>query len=101
MNENYLGLIASGLGCTVDCIRSLAHGRVIMAADAKTLGLIDGIQTLEETIQELRDTVSSKTQVSVPNNRSNPKMADKTPATLQELKSTFPSSTAEWRENPA
>lgn len=98
LNENYLALIASGLNRSVDSIRGLADGRVIMASDAVDAGLINGVQSLEETIQELRESVSRAPTTS-PANRSNPNMADKVPATLQELKSTFPNSTADWRES--
>ena len=96
VNETYLGLIARGLDRSVDSIRSLADGRIIMAVDAIPAGLINGIQSLEQTKQELLETVSRSK--SFPVNRSNT-MADKTPATLQELKQTFPNSTAEWRES--
>lgn len=99
LNDGYLSIIARGLGKSVDMIRPLADGRIVMASDAVTAGLINGIQTYEQTYQELLETAnksksqSSKTQ---PNRRS-PAM-EKTPATLAELKATFPKSTADWRE---
>jgi len=100
LNENYLGLIASGLGRSIDSIRSLADGRIIMAADAVSAGLINGVQTIAETVQELRGMVSRKTSFSQPTYQKQTAMAieEKTPATLKELKSTFPNSSAEWRE---
>lgn len=100
LNENYLGLIASGLNRSVDSIRSLADGRVIMASDAVDAKLINGVQTLNQTIDELRGMVSRRSTFSTGQPRSEIAMADntKTPATLGELKKTFPNSTAEWRE---
>lgn len=98
LNENYLGLIASGLGRPVDSIRGLADGRVILASDAVSAGLIDGIASLDEAKQELVGMVSASVNVSMSNTRSQEPM-DKTPATLKELKQTFPGSTAEWRES--
>lgn len=99
MNENYLGLIAGGLGRSVESIRPLADGRVIMASDAVSAGLIHGIQSLEQTKFELAEMVSAKTSVSMPTQRSEQPMAEKNPATLKELKQTFPNSSAEWRES--
>lgn len=94
LNESYLATIAKGLNKNVDAIRAVADGRVIMAADAVKLGLIDGVQTYESTYGQLVAAVSQK-----PSHRSKPIMAEKTPATLAELKATFPNSTAEWRES--
>lgn len=100
LNENYLGLIARGLGRSVDSLRELADGRVILASDAVSAGLINGVQSLDDTIQELRESVSRATSTSAPRTRSNSTMADTTQAaTLQELKSKFPNSTADWRES--
>lgn len=97
VNDSYLQLIADGLGKPVASIKALADGRAIMAADAVTAGLIDGVQSLDETKQELLGVVSGKTVVSMSAaHRSEP--VEKTPATLADLKATFPDSTAEWRE---
>jgi len=98
LNDAYLATIARGLGKSVDSIRELADGRVIFASDAVSAGLINGVQSLEETTNELRAMVASRSQKQFHVNRSKTAMADKTPATLQELKSTFPNSSAEWRE---
>lgn len=106
-NESYLGLIAKGLGQPVEIIRSLADGRAILAADAVAAGLIDGVQSYEQTYGQLiaatRATASAKrTTQAAPTPAASlaekPKM-EKQPATLAELKVTFPHSTAEWRES--
>lgn len=100
LNESYLQTIAKGLGRSVDSIRPLADGRVIMAADAVEQGLINGVQSYEQTYAELVEAigVSRRTTPTV-STRSDATMAEKTPATLAELKATFPNSTAEWRES--
>jgi signal peptide peptidase SppA len=47
--------IARGRGLSLEKVKEeLADGRVHMAADAQALGLIDGIQTFEETLGQLR-----------------------------------------------
>lgn len=98
-NANYIGLIASGLKRPLSEIQALADGRGIFAADAVTAGLIDGIQSIEATLSQLRGIVS-RGSFSMTQPRSDNAMADdkKTPATLGELKKTFPNSTADWRE---
>lgn len=96
LNDGYLQLIASGLGKPVEQIKAMADGRVHPAGDAIRMGLIDGIQTYEQTYQQLVAAVSSSKSVSKP--RSQIMATEKTPATLAELKATFPKSTAEWRE---
>jgi len=93
LNDSYLATIARGLNRTIDSIRAVADGKIIMAADAAALGLIDGVQSYETTYGQLVAAVSKK-----PTTRSKPTMAEKTPATLAELKSTFKNSTADWRE---
>lgn len=93
VNEAYLGLIAKGLKRSVESVRSLADGRVILASDALSAGLIDGIQSFDTTYQELVRAVSKQNQSNV--YRGGQKME---PATLAQLKATFPNSTAEWRE---
>lgn len=100
LNDGYLSVIARGLNRTVESIRPLADGRVIMAADAVSAGLINGIQTYEKTYGELVELANKSKSQNVRNQhqRRSPAM-EKTPATLAELKATFPKSTADWRES--
>lgn len=98
MNEGYLQMIAQGLGKPVDQIRSLADGRVLFAADAVAAGLIDGVRTYEQAYAELLQACSVSKPVSLSKSRSQI-MADTQSATLAELKTKFPKSTAEWRES--
>jgi signal peptide peptidase SppA len=99
LNESYLETIARGLGKPVEMIRSIADGRVIMARDAVGMGLIDGVQSFDETYAQLvqyAQLVAGKS-MAAPEKRG-PKM-EKQAATLAELKAAFPGSTAEWRES--
>lgn len=53
MNEDYLATIATGLRKPLSAIKSVADGRVIFAADAVGLGLIDGVKEYEAAYAEL------------------------------------------------
>lgn len=121
LNEGYLELIARGLQKPIEMIRSLADGRVHTAADAQGMGLIDGVQAFEQTYEQL---VAATRKSTWSGSRTNPKQSadsaatggtgiiserkpamstenatEKVPATLAQLKSTFPNSTADWRES--
>lgn len=91
VNDAYLQMIARGVKQSIESIRELADGRIILASDAVKAGLINGIQTYEETYQELLKTLSNTSTQS----RGGMKMEA---ATLAQLKQTFPNSSAEWRE---
>lgn len=97
LNEAYLKTISDGLQRPLKEVRALADGRAIMAADAVAEGLINGIQSFEETYAELVEMFSPRaTPPSQPKMRAT--MSEKTPATLAELKAKFPRSSADWRE---
>jgi len=92
LNEAYLGLIAGGLRQPLERIRELADGRIHMAADAVKLGLLDGVQSYEETYRQLViETAKLKPGTS--------SRSSTMSASLAELKAKFPKSTAEWRES--
>jgi len=93
VNESYLQTIAKGLKKSVELIRPFADGRIILASDAVSAGLIDGVQSFDQTYQGLLDAVSKPIQ---PTRKGAMQME---PATLQDLKKTFPNSSAEWRES--
>lgn len=107
MNEGYLEVIARGLGKSVEQIRPLADGRVHTAQDAVGLGLIDGVQSFDATYRQLVSEIAkprqksfvSNSQAKSPDAQSRSKTMEKTPATLAQLKSTFPKSSADWRES--
>jgi signal peptide peptidase SppA len=97
LNAQYLGLIAEGLGRSLDSVQVLADGRIHSAQDAVGMGLLDGIQPYDATMAQLvaesgaRRTFAKRGNAMTENGP--------TPATLAELKQSFPRSTAEWRES--
>lgn len=48
--ETFVGRCANGRGLTTDSIKSIAEGRVWMGIDALSIGLVDGIGTLQDAI---------------------------------------------------
>jgi signal peptide peptidase SppA len=103
LNEGYLQLIATGLSKPIEQIRPIADGRIHTATDAKGMGLIDGIQSYDETYRQLVTFAQlTAAQRKSPTKTSNPPRSthamEKVAATLTDLKASFPNSTAEWRE---
>ena len=94
MNANYVAIIAKGLKAPVERIRELADGRIHTAQEAVQMGLLNGIQTFDQTYRELLAMVA-KPQPTI---KGSPAMSERIPATLAELKATFKNSTADWRE---
>ena len=54
LNEFFVAGVAAGRNMSIDRVRSLADGAIHLASEAKTLGLIDGVQSLDETIDGLQ-----------------------------------------------
>lgn len=50
LNAHFLNGVASGRNMAIERVQSLADGRVHIASEAKSLGLIDLVSTLDETI---------------------------------------------------
>lgn len=96
LNDNYLSLIARGLNKSIDSIRAMADGRIHPASVAVSMGLIDGIQTEDETYSQLVAATQKSRSTSVSRSKT---MENDNAATLAELKAKFPKSTAEWRES--
>ncbi|HEY2411920.1 MAG TPA: S49 family peptidase [Pirellulaceae bacterium] len=100
VNAQYAGytmLIAQGLKKPVEMIRSLADGRVHTAADAVEMGLIDGVQSFDRSYQQLVS-LTQKPSSNKPTQTRSTSTMEKIPASLTDLKTSFPKSTAEWRE---
>jgi signal peptide peptidase SppA len=93
MNGEYLATIAQGLKKPLSEIEALADGRIYSASEAVKFGLIDGVQSFEQTYQQL----VAVTRKPTPNFKGRTTQMEK--ATLAELKATFPNSSAEWRES--
>lgn len=99
-NSAYLQAIASGLNKSIEQIRPLADGRVHPASEAVKMGLIDGVQSFDQTYAELLQVIKSKRTSSIPRSMAMSEVTATKPAaaSLAELKKTFPKSTADWRE---
>lgn len=50
LNSHFLNGVANGRGMAIERVQTLADGRVHIASEAKSIGLIDHISTLDETI---------------------------------------------------
>ena len=53
LNEHFLQGVADGRGITMESVRALADGRVHIAAKAMDLGLIDNVQSLDQTVSDI------------------------------------------------
>jgi signal peptide peptidase SppA len=53
LNEQFLSGVSAGRGMKLEQVRTLADGRVHIAAKAKELGLVDGVQSLDATLKQL------------------------------------------------
>lgn len=60
-NDHFLQAVATGRKLSLAGVRAVADGRVHLAASAKELGLIDAVQSLDETLQQLQTKRSTKT----------------------------------------
>lgn len=54
LNSHFLDGVASGRHMTKEQVSSLADGRVHIASEAKKMGLIDSVSTLDQTIERAR-----------------------------------------------
>lgn len=65
LNGHFLAAVAAGRKMSIDQVTKLADGRVHIAADAKSLGLIDAVESFDQTVARLRSAVqpSSKTMI--------------------------------------
>lgn len=50
----FVGAVARGRGLDEEAVRGIADGRVFMAGEALELGLIDGVKSFEQVLEELR-----------------------------------------------
>lgn len=120
INDHFLSAVERGREMKQSKVKKLADGRVHLASDAKSYGLIDDVSTFEKAFNNFeskvlgqapsRETRSSFTLGSAtsqdnlpaePESSASEKndMADAAnkPVTAQELKDRFTKSTAEWR----
>lgn len=122
LNDSYLRMIADGRSMSMEKVRAVADGRIQPASEALRVGLIDAIETYDEAYSALLGNLPrssgrlSQRSIDQQNggiddksddanemddkdeDERTTKRSEAVPATLKELKETFPTSTAEWRE---
>lgn len=108
VNEQFIEALAEGRGMSLAEARALADGRIHPAAEAEKLGLIDGIQSMDQTLTLLRahagnsssaggvagatSSVLQKEGSEMPDTTNTTEAA----ATIQQLKEACPDATAEF-----
>ena len=90
--DDFVAVIVRGRGMSETAVRAVGDGRVMTAPAALQAGLIDGIQTFEQTLARLGAGRTKETAVEA--TATEPKAA-----TLAELKKSIPDSDAEFRES--
>ncbi|MCC9655291.1 S49 family peptidase [Rhodopirellula halodulae] len=83
-NSFFLDAVARGRGLSADAVKGLADGRTHFAAAAKDLGLIDGVQSFEETLAEVQGQNSFST------NRSRRMASENATASVADIKANCP-----------
>jgi signal peptide peptidase SppA len=63
IQQHFTAAVAAGRGMSLDNARKLADGRVHMAADAKSLGLIDHVESFDAAMDRLRATAAPRTRM--------------------------------------
>lgn len=82
LNDQFVSSAAAGRKMTVDQMRAVADGRVFVGQSAMEKGLVDKVQSWDETIQQLMERAGSSGRKSSPT-----KGTKMTQATYEELKS--------------
>lgn len=95
--------VVTGRGLTPEQYAAVSDARVHLAADALALGLIDQVASFEDAfdrfVASLPDSQATDPRAAAAANREESAlMSDVQPATIAQLKSEFPASTAEFRE---
>lgn len=99
VNDLFLNSVSQGRGLSAEAVKAVADGRVHMATDAKALGLIDSVESFEASMAVLATAAMKKSpKMKGTRNMEETKQAGPVAATLTELKSTLPNSSAEFRE---
>lgn len=90
---DFAQVVQAGRKMSPERFAAVADGRVFLASEAKSLGLIDGIQTYDQTLSQLAALAAPKTGVKKMTDTTTP---TKVAATFTELKSCIPGVTAEF-----
>jgi len=60
LNEQFIQAVAAGRKMTVAAVRKIADGRVHVGEAAKSMGLVDAVQGLDETIRQLQERAGTR-----------------------------------------
>lgn len=55
LNSQFISGVAAGRNLSLDAVKTIADGRVHVGSEAKQLGLVDCVQSLDETIRQVED----------------------------------------------
>lgn len=94
LHSLFTSAVEHGRGMSAKDVEAVADGRVFVGEDAKSAGLVDAIQSMDETIAQLMERAKPKSQVSVLKGLD--EMTDPKPATLAELKEAMPGASADF-----
>ena len=84
LNEKFLSGVATGRRMSMDAVRGIADGRVHVGDQAKQLGLVDSVQSMDDTIRQLTERAGQRSGSSS-GSRKGTKMTDVTLATAAAL----------------
>jgi len=59
---DFLATIVRGRGMTMEAVKAVAEGKIYLAGEAVGLGLIDGIQTFDETLAQLGELAARRSK---------------------------------------
>ncbi len=77
---DFVAAIVRGRGMTEQAVRAIADGRIMVAGEAKSLNLIDGIQSFDQTLEQLHVQLNSKRNTTTTTR--NQSMSEKTTQTV-------------------
>ena len=86
LNSHFLKGVAAGRNLPIAQVRGLADGRVHVGTEAISLGLVDGVQSLDVTLSQLSKPQKGKSQMS----DSQPVVTQPVAATIAELEAGCP-----------
>jgi signal peptide peptidase SppA len=86
------GALVNGRGMSAEQAATIADGRVHVGEQAKALGLVDAVESMEQSVASLMERATARMSGSGLKGRT--EMTEPKPATLAELKAAFPSDAA-------
>jgi len=89
--QQFAAAVQAGRGLTDEQLKTATDGRIFMPPEAERLGLIDGVKSFAEVLEETTAKFGRANR-----NGGNGMSQETTPATYQELKAAFPNATPEF-----